>query len=54
MEFKINAYAPAASKPLGHGDESGFEFSKEMLGDDCTAAINFDRRKTSADRVYHV
>lgn len=43
MEFKINAYAPAASKPLGHGDESGFEFSKEMLGDDCTAAINFDR-----------
>ena len=43
MEFKMDAYAPAASKPLGHGDESGFEFSKEMLGEDCTAAINFDR-----------
>lgn len=31
------------SKQLGHDDESGFEFSKELLGDDSTAAINFDR-----------
>lgn len=31
------------SKRLGHNDESGFEFSKELLGLDSTAAINFDR-----------
>lgn len=31
------------SKQLGHDDQSGFEFSKELLGGDCTAAINFDR-----------
>ncbi len=31
------------SKKLGHYDESGFEFSKELLGDMPTAAINFDR-----------
>lgn len=31
------------SKPLGHYDNSGYEFSKEMLAGDPTAAINFDR-----------
>ena len=31
------------SKSLGHEDESGFEFAKEMLGENQTAAINFDR-----------
>ena len=31
------------SKPLGHDDQSGFEFVKELLGEDSTAAINFDR-----------
>lgn len=31
------------SKPLGHNDESGFQFAKEMLDSDATAAINFDR-----------
>lgn len=32
-----------SSKKLGHDDQSGFEFSKELLGGECTAAINFDR-----------
>jgi len=31
------------SKPLGISDTSGFEFSKEMLSNDETYAINFDR-----------
>jgi len=31
------------SKQLGHGDESGFIFAREMLQGDVTAAINFDR-----------
>ena len=31
------------SKRLGHEDQSGFEFVKELLGEDFTAAINFDR-----------
>lgn len=31
------------SKQLGHSDTSGFEFSKELLHGDKTAAINFDR-----------
>lgn len=31
------------SKPLGKSDDSGFEFAKEMLQNDPTAAINFDR-----------
>lgn len=31
------------SKRLGHDDQSGFEFVKELLGEDFTAAINFDR-----------
>ena len=33
----------AESKKLGHDDSSGFEFVKSMLGDNVTAAINFDR-----------
>jgi len=31
------------SKKLGHDDESGFYFSQEMLGNNVTAAVNFDR-----------
>ena len=31
------------SKKLGHDDSSGFNFAKEMLGNNPTAAINFDR-----------
>lgn len=31
------------SKVLGHEDESGFLFAREMLEGDITAAINFDR-----------
>jgi len=31
------------SKRLGHDDTSGFEFAREMLAGDTTAAINFDR-----------
>lgn len=31
------------SKKLGHDDQSGFEFVKELLGEEFTAAINFDR-----------
>ncbi len=31
------------SKALGHDDESGFLFAKEMLSGDVTAAVNFDR-----------
>lgn len=31
------------SKPLGHGDDSGFAFAQEMLSGDATSAINFDR-----------
>lgn len=31
------------SKPLGQDDNSGYEFVKEMLGENSTAAINFDR-----------
>jgi len=31
------------SKPLGHSDDSGFEFIQELLNGDPTAAINFDR-----------
>ncbi len=33
----------SASKTLGHDDESGFNFAKEMLGENHTAAVNFDR-----------
>ncbi len=31
------------SKPLGHPDDSGWEFTVEMLDGDKTAAIDFDR-----------
>src|SRR6266568_227896 len=31
------------SKPLGHADESSFEFVKEMLQGEPTFSINFDR-----------
>ncbi|MDE7132062.1 MAG: hypothetical protein K2O65_09735 [Lachnospiraceae bacterium] len=34
---------PEQSKALGHDDESGFLFAKEMLAGDVTAAVNFDR-----------
>lgn len=40
------------SKSLGHGDESGFEFAKEMLAGDDTAAINFDRLQEHPTRGY--
>ncbi len=40
------------SKRLGHGDESGFEFAKEMLAGDETAAINFDRLQKHPDKGY--
>ena len=33
----------AVSKPLGHDDQSGFQFAQEMLCEDVTAAVNFDR-----------
>jgi hypothetical protein len=33
----------SGSKTLSHDDQSGFEFAKEMLQSDFTAAINFDR-----------
>ncbi len=32
---------PEESKALGHDDESGFQFAKEMLAGDVTAAVNF-------------
>lgn len=40
------------SKSLGHGDESGFEFAKEMLAEDATAAINFDRLQKHPAKGY--
>lgn len=41
------------SKQLGHDDSSGFEFAKEMLSGDVTAAINFDRiQKRKSDGKY--
>ena len=40
------------SKSLGHGDESGFEFAKEMLSGDETAAINFDRLQKHPTKGY--
>lgn len=33
----------AVSKVLGHDDTSGFEFVKRTLGNNVTAAVNFDR-----------
>lgn len=40
------------SKKLNHDDQSGFEFSKELLCEDCTAAINFDRLQKHPERGY--
>lgn len=40
------------SKPLGHDDESGFGFVKEMLRGDSTFAINFDRLQKHPERGY--
>lgn len=40
------------SKRLGHDDQSGFEFSKELLGEDYTAAINFDRLQKHPESGY--
>lgn len=31
----------AAGKSLGHDDQSGFQFAREMLCGDVTAAVNF-------------
>ncbi len=43
----------ATSKALGIDDTSGFEFAKEMLNGDVTAAINFDRiQKDSSTGQY--
>ena len=44
----------AGSKPLGHADESGFEFAQEMLAGDVTAAINFDRIQWHPERGYMI
>lgn len=40
------------SKKLLHDDSSGFNFAKEMLGDDPTAAINFDRIQKHPKKGY--
>lgn len=40
------------SKKLGHDDESGFNFSKELLGDNVTAAVNFDRLQKHPQHGY--
>lgn len=42
----------AESKPLGHDDSSGFEFVREILKGDVTAAINFDRIQKHPKRGY--
>lgn len=41
-----------SSKKLNHDDQSGFEFSKELLGEDSTAAINFDRLQKHPKKGY--
>lgn len=42
--FKLgNPGLMSMSKPLGHDDESGFSFVREMLQGEPTYAINFDR-----------
>ena len=42
----------ALSKPLGHEDESGFAFVKEILQGDSTYAINFDRLQKHPEKGY--
>ncbi|MBD1396892.1 hypothetical protein H9Q13_06925 [Pontibacter sp. JH31] len=40
------------SKPLGHDDESGFAFVKELLQGEPTCAINFDRLQLHPEKGY--
>ena len=40
------------SKTLGHDDTSGFEFVKEALGENVTAAVNFDRLQKHPEKGY--
>lgn len=40
------------SKPLGHDNESGFSFVKELLQGEPTCAINFDRLQLHPGRGY--
>ncbi len=42
----------AFSKALGHDDTSGFEFVKRTLGNNVTAAVNFDRLQKDPQRGY--
>jgi len=42
------------SKSLGHSDQSGFEFAKEMLQNDPTAAVNFDRIQKHPQQGYMI
>lgn len=42
----------AVSKTLGHDDTSGFEFVKRTLGDNVTAAVNFDRLQKDPENGY--
>lgn len=42
----------AYSKKLGHDDTSGFEFVKRTLGNNVTAAVNFDRLQKDPDKGY--
>lgn len=42
----------AVSKALGHDDTSGFEFVKRVLGDNATAAVNFDRLQKDPQKGY--
>lgn len=46
--------ASIVSKPLIHGDDSGFEFAKEMLAGDSTAAINFDRVQYDKEKQCYI
>lgn len=42
----------AYSKTLGHDDTSGFEFVKQSLGNNVTAAVNFDRLQKDPKNGY--
>lgn len=42
----------SVSKKLGHDDESGFHFAQEMLGENTTAAVNFDRLQKHPEYGY--
>lgn len=41
-----------SSKKLGHDDTSGFNFVKTVLGDNNTAAVNFDRLQNHPTKGY--